>query len=76
MRYVCMDTRSPAASNSVRDLLDVEEGRYPALNRMLLKGWLKAEWRISGHKPEGALLPAHQGRPETARFGSRSNSTS
>lgn len=27
------------------DVLDVEEGSlYPALNRMLLKGWLKAEW--------------------------------
>jgi transcriptional regulator len=30
------------------DVLDVEEGSlYPALNRMLLKGWLKAEWGIS-----------------------------
>ena len=28
--------------------LDVEEGSlYPALNRMLLKGWLDAEWRTS-----------------------------
>jgi transcriptional regulator len=27
------------------EVLDVEEGSlYPALNRMLLKGWLKAEW--------------------------------
>lgn len=27
------------------DVLDVEEGSlYPALNRMLLKGWLTAEW--------------------------------
>ena len=27
------------------DVLDVEEGSlYPALNRMLVKGWLKAEW--------------------------------
>jgi PadR family transcriptional regulator PadR len=30
------------------DVLDVEEGSlYPALNRMLLKGWLSAEWGIS-----------------------------
>lgn len=31
-----------------RDVLDVEEGSlYPALNRMLVKGWLKAEWGLS-----------------------------
>ncbi len=30
------------------DVLDVEEGSlYPALNRMLLKGWVRAEWGIS-----------------------------
>jgi PadR family transcriptional regulator PadR len=30
------------------DVLDVEEGSlYPALNRMLIKGWLKAEWGTS-----------------------------
>ena len=30
------------------DVLDVEEGSlYPALNRMLLKGWLLAEWGTS-----------------------------
>ncbi|HXR77049.1 MAG TPA: PadR family transcriptional regulator [Bryobacteraceae bacterium] len=30
------------------DILDVEEGSlYPALNRMLLKGWLRARWGIS-----------------------------
>lgn len=30
------------------DLLDVEEGSlYPALQRMLKAGWVKAEWRIS-----------------------------
>jgi len=28
--------------------LDIEEGSlYPALNRMLVKGWLTAEWGIS-----------------------------
>ncbi|HEY2171733.1 MAG TPA: PadR family transcriptional regulator [Candidatus Angelobacter sp.] len=31
-----------------RELLQVEEGSlYPALQRMLLKGWVKAEWGIS-----------------------------
>ena len=30
------------------DVLDVEEGSlYPALNRMLVKGWLEAEWGTS-----------------------------
>ena len=30
------------------DVLEVEEGSlYPALNRMLLKGWLRADWGIS-----------------------------
>ena len=30
------------------EVLDVEEGSlYPALNRMLLKGWLRAQWGTS-----------------------------
>ena len=30
------------------EVLDVEEGSlYPALNRMYLKGWLRAEWGTS-----------------------------
>jgi PadR family transcriptional regulator, regulatory protein PadR len=30
------------------DVLEVEEGSlYPALNRMLVKGWLRAEWGTS-----------------------------
>jgi PadR family transcriptional regulator PadR len=30
------------------NVLDVEEGSlYPSLNRMLLKGWLRAEWGTS-----------------------------
>ncbi len=33
---------------SSRDGLQIEDGSlYPALNRMLVKGWLKAEWGIS-----------------------------
>ena len=33
------------------DVLHVEEGSlYPALQRMLLKGWVTAEWQISVNK--------------------------
>ena len=33
---------------SSEEALEVEEGSlYPALNRMLVKGWLTAEWGIS-----------------------------
>ena len=31
-----------------RETLEIEEGSlYPALNRMLVKGWLAAEWGVS-----------------------------
>jgi transcriptional regulator len=31
-----------------RESLEIEEGSlYPALNRMLVKGWLAAEWGVS-----------------------------
>ena len=34
--------------DSSRERLIIEEGSlYPALNRMLIKGWVKAEWGIS-----------------------------
>lgn len=37
--------------NSSRDVFRVEEGSlYPALQRMLLKGWLKAEWQQTENK--------------------------
>jgi len=33
------------------DFLQVEEGTlYPALQRMLIKGWVKAEWRTTENK--------------------------
>src|SRR5258708_36261926 len=33
------------------DVLQVEEGSlYPALQKMLLKGWVKAEWGVSDTK--------------------------
>src|SRR5579871_3273155 len=32
------------------DVLTVEEGSlYPALQRMLVKGWVEAEWGVSGN---------------------------
>lgn len=37
--------------NSSRDVLRVEEGSlYPALQRMLLKGWVKAGWQETENK--------------------------
>ena len=34
--------------DSSSDALEIEDGSlYPALNRMLVKGWLKAEWGTS-----------------------------
>src|SRR5215813_3820323 len=33
---------------TTEDVLQVEEGTlYPALQRMLIKGWVKAEWRTT-----------------------------
>ena len=32
------------------DVLTIEEGSlYPALQRMLVKGWVSAEWKMSAH---------------------------
>src|SRR3954471_13456669 len=41
-----------AIERESRDVLQVEEGSlYPALQRMLIKGWLSAEWgRTSGNR--------------------------
>jgi len=37
--------------NSSRDVFRVEEGSlYPALQRMLLKGWVEAEWQKTENK--------------------------
>ncbi len=56
------------------DVLTVEEGSlYPALQRMLIKGWVEAEWGVSDNKrrarfyrltPEGRK----QMRTEIAEF--------
>src|ERR1022692_612942 len=48
------------------DVLQVEEGSlYPALQRMLLKGWVTAEWGVTAGNRR-ALLPAHGGGPQAA----------
>jgi hypothetical protein len=37
--------RSPRIKAASEQGLDIEDGSYtPALNRMLVKGWLMAEW--------------------------------
>jgi PadR family transcriptional regulator PadR len=51
-----------------RDTLTIEEGSlYPALNRMLVKGWLAAEWGTSENNRKArfySLTPA--GRKQLA----------
>ena len=53
---------------TTEDVLQVEEGSlYPALQRMLIKGWVKAEWRQTENKRRAryyTLTPA--GRKQLA----------
>ena len=57
-----------------KDVLQVEEGSlYPALQRMLVKGWVKAEWGVTAEKRRAryyTLTPAgrKQMEVETAQF--------
>jgi PadR family transcriptional regulator PadR len=57
-----------------KDALAIEEGSlYPALNRMLVKGWLTAEWGVSENNRKARfyrLTPAgrKQLSQETAEF--------
>jgi PadR family transcriptional regulator PadR len=57
-----------------REALTIEEGSlYPALNRMLVKGWLAAEWGISENNRKARfyrLTPAGRKQLglETAEF--------
>ena len=37
---------------------------YPALQRLLLNGWVKAEWGDVGEQPPRALLHADRRRPQ------------
>jgi PadR family transcriptional regulator, regulatory protein PadR len=56
------------------DVLTIEEGSlYPALRRMLVKGWVLAEWKISANNRRArfyTLTPAGQKQlgVEEARF--------
>ena len=62
-----------AIARAIRDWsrreLEIEDGSlYPALNRMLVKGWLKAEWGISDNNRRARfyrLTP--EGRKQLAR---------
>jgi PadR family transcriptional regulator PadR len=53
---------------TTEDVLQVEEGSlYPALQRMLIKGWVKADWRLTQHNRRAryyTLTP--QGRKQLA----------
>lgn len=51
------------------EVLQVEEGSlYPALQRMLIKDRVKAEW-CNGRQSAGPLLPAHRSRAEAVGCG-------
>jgi transcriptional regulator len=51
------------------EALEIEEGSlYPALNRMLVKGWLAAEWGISENNRKARFYRlTHLGRQQLAR---------
>ena len=50
------------------DVLTIEEGSlYPALQRMLVKGWVLGRVEDFGEQPACALLQAHRRREEAAR---------
>ena len=50
------------------DRLVIEDGSlYPALNRMLVKGWLKAEWGISENNRNARFYKLTRDGPETTR---------
>lgn len=57
---------------SSKELLTVEEGSlYPALNRMLVKGWLGAEWGVSETNRKARFYKlTPKGRKELARANS------
>jgi transcriptional regulator len=67
-----------AIAKRIRELsaggLEIEDGSlYPALNRMLLKGWVKAEWSVSEYNRKArfySLTPegADQLRKEAEEF--------
>jgi len=58
---------------SSEDALEIEEGSlYPALNRMLVKGWLTAEWGISeNHRKARFYQLTEDGRRQLERESSQ-----
>ena len=47
------------------DVLTVEEGSlYPALQRLLLQGWVKGRVEDDGYESPCTLLHAHRDRPQ------------
>jgi transcriptional regulator len=55
--------------DSSDQMLDIEDGSlYPALNRMLVKGWLQAEWGISENNRRARFYKlTPEGRKQLAR---------
>ena len=51
------------------EMLEIEDGSlYPALNRMLVKGWLEAEWGISENNRKARFYKlTPEGRKQLAR---------
>jgi transcriptional regulator len=53
-----------------RDAIEIEDGSlYPALNRMMVKGWLAAEWGVSEHNRKARyyrLTPAGRNQLDQA----------
>ena len=56
-----------------RDGILIEEGSlYPALNRMMVKGWLKADWGVSENNRKARFYQlTPEGRLPTAQEASR-----
>ena len=55
-----------------RDVLQVgESSLYPALQRLLLNGWVSARVGSVGKQPAGALLHHHRGGQKAARIRAR-----
>jgi DNA-binding PadR family transcriptional regulator len=49
------------------EVLGVEEGLlYPTLQKMLVKGWVTAEWGISETNRKGSLLPSYARRAQAS----------
>src|SRR5437867_13033840 len=62
---------------TTEDVLQVEEGTlYPALQRMLIKGWVAAQWRTTENKRRARITRSRQRgesslRPRSASLNER-----